>query len=77
MRNAVWKCNVCQFCGEERALSLSAEVVRSRTTKRRSQHKAANPNTQACPSCGEPRLAHRVCSNCGTYRGRTVVNVQN
>ncbi|MDO9355597.1 MAG: 50S ribosomal protein L32 [Solirubrobacteraceae bacterium] len=46
----------------------------SRSTKRRSQHKAANPGTQGCPACGEPRLPHRVCKNCGSYNGRTVVN---
>ncbi len=49
----------------------------SRSTKRRSQHKAANPGTQSCPSCGEARLPHRVCSNCGSYRGKTVVATGN
>ncbi|HEX3474265.1 MAG TPA: 50S ribosomal protein L32 [Kofleriaceae bacterium] len=28
---------------------------------------------QACPSCGAPRIAHRVCPSCGQYRGQTVV----
>ena len=23
-----------------------------------------------CPHCGESKLMHRVCSNCGFYRGR-------
>lgn len=28
---------------------------------------------QACPSCGAPKLPHRVCMSCGQYRGETVV----
>lgn len=45
----------------------------SRTTKRRSQHKLSPPVYNACPKCHEPRLPHRVCPNCGTYAGRTVI----
>jgi large subunit ribosomal protein L32 len=45
----------------------------SRTHKRRSQHKAAQPGLRYCPRCHEPRLPHRVCPNCGTYAGREVV----
>jgi len=32
--------------------------------------------TQACPSCGAPKLPHRVCMSCGQYRGETVVAKQ-
>jgi large subunit ribosomal protein L32 len=28
---------------------------------------------QACPSCGAPRIPHRVCMSCGVYRGQAVV----
>jgi large subunit ribosomal protein L32 len=45
----------------------------SRTNKRRSQHKITPPSLAVCPRCGEPRLPHRVCGNCGTYAGREVV----
>ena len=44
----------------------------SRTNKRRSTHKITPPSLRACPSCGAPRLPHRVCLNCGTYAGREV-----
>lgn len=47
----------------------------SRTTKRRSQHKVGAPTVGACPQCHAPRLPHRVCPQCGSYRGRTVVDV--
>jgi len=28
---------------------------------------------QACPNCGAPRIAHRVCPSCGHDRGQLVV----
>jgi len=42
----------------------------SRTTKRRSTHKVSSPTYSACPQCHSPRLPHRVCKVCGTYKGR-------
>lgn len=45
----------------------------SRTTKRRAQHKMAAPVFNACPQCHSPRRPHRVCPNCGTYKGVEVV----
>jgi large subunit ribosomal protein L32 len=45
----------------------------SRTTKRRSSHRAAAPAVNACPHCHKPRRPHRVCPNCGYYAGREVV----
>lgn len=48
-------------------------TTRSRRDMRRSHHALPTPSRSACPRCGEPRLPHRVCSNCGTYRGREVI----
>jgi large subunit ribosomal protein L32 len=45
----------------------------SRTTKRRSQHKLSTPGYNQCPTCHSPRLPHRVCPTCGSYKGREVV----
>jgi large subunit ribosomal protein L32 len=45
----------------------------SRTSKRRAQHKITAPTVNACPQCRQPRLPHRVCPHCGSYRGREVV----
>jgi len=47
--------------------------ARSRTNKRRSQHKAAAPALHSCPRCHAPKRPHRVCPECGTYSGRDVV----
>jgi large subunit ribosomal protein L32 len=46
---------------------------RSRTRKRRAQHKISPPDYNRCPQCHSPRLPHRVCPVCGTYAGREVV----
>lgn len=45
----------------------------SRTTKRRSTHKVSPAATNACPQCHSPRLPHRVCPVCGSYKGREVI----
>jgi large subunit ribosomal protein L32 len=45
----------------------------SRTNKRRSTHKVAQPTINECPQCHSPRLPHRVCPECGYYAGRQVV----
>jgi large subunit ribosomal protein L32 len=31
------------------------------------------PLVSSCPNCGEPRLPHRVCLNCGQYNGEEVL----
>ncbi|MGH2842376.1 MAG: 50S ribosomal protein L32 [Solirubrobacteraceae bacterium] len=46
----------------------------SRTTKRRSTHKVNLAAPGECPQCHSPRLSHRVCPVCGSYKGRTVVD---
>lgn len=48
-------------------------VSRSKRDKRRSHDAIRNPARSTCPQCGEPKLPHRVCGNCGTYRGREVI----
>jgi len=46
---------------------------KTRKNKRRSHHALAEPARALCPQCNEPKLPPRVCANCGTYRGRTVI----
>lgn len=31
--------------------------------------------TTPCPMCGGPRRPHRVCPNCGNYKGRQVLTI--
>lgn len=35
----------------------------------------ASSTLVSCPKCGKPVLAHTLCQNCGTYRGKMLVDV--
>ncbi len=49
-------------------------MSRSRTHKRRANHDKLTPvHLSACPNCGSPVRSHHVCKECGTYRGRQIV----
>ena len=49
---------------------------RSRTRTRRSVHDHIDaPSRSVCPNCGEVKLPHRVCSSCGYYRKREVIEI--
>jgi large subunit ribosomal protein L32 len=49
------------------------KTSKSKRDKRRSHHALAPGARSNCPQCGEPKLPHRVCGNCGSYRGREVI----
>ncbi len=46
----------------------------ARTSQRRAQHKVSAPGYNTCPHCHSPRLPHRVCPECGYYKGREVIS---
>jgi large subunit ribosomal protein L32 len=48
------------------------KTSKSRRDKRRATHKLEAPRVNECPNCHRPKRPHRVCLNCGTYRGREV-----
>ena len=53
-------------------------VPKRRTSRRRRDQRRAHdalavPPRSRCPQCGEPKLPHRVCRACGSYRGREVI----
>jgi len=49
--------------------------TRSRRDKRRANWRLNALNIVLCPECQEPRLPHRICPNCGSYRGRKIIEV--
>ncbi|MEK7107903.1 MAG: 50S ribosomal protein L32 [Patescibacteria group bacterium] len=49
--------------------------TRSHTGHRRSHHALKEPRLAKCANCNAMHLRHRLCENCGKYRGRLVVDV--
>lgn len=49
--------------------------TRSATGQRRSHHALKKANFSLCPKCGEQKIPHAVCSNCGTYKGEEAIDV--
>jgi len=46
---------------------------RARGRKRRTHQALAVPNLVECRQCHQKNPAHTICTNCGSYAGRTVV----
>lgn len=43
---------------------------------RRTHYKITANGTTTCPKCGEAIRPHRVCTNCGTYKGKEVISTK-
>ena len=50
---------------------------KARTHLKRSTWKLENKTLATCSHCHEPVLPHRVCSNCGYYKGKEVMTIKN
>jgi large subunit ribosomal protein L32 len=50
---------------------------KTRKRKRRTHFKLSVPGLVKCPQCGAPKLSHRVCKECGYYKGAEVEGVVN
>jgi len=53
------------------------KLSKSRTRSRRHQIKLNAVGIVFCEKCHEPKLRHNVCANCGTYRGKQVIEPDN
>ncbi|ANZ95787.1 MULTISPECIES: 50S ribosomal protein L32 [Brochothrix] len=49
---------------------------KAKKNKRRTHFKLEVPGMTACPNCGASKLSHRVCPECGQYKGETVVEAK-
>ncbi|HIE05853.1 MAG TPA: 50S ribosomal protein L32 [bacterium (Candidatus Stahlbacteria)] len=49
---------------------------KSRGRKRRTHWKKSGPGLIECPHCHELIMPHRVCPNCGYYKGKQVVTIE-
>ena len=50
------------------------KTAKSATRSRRaSTMQISADNLVKCPQCHEPKLSHRVCPECGHYKGKEVV----
>lgn len=48
----------------------------ARKNKRRSNvWKLDIPNFSRCTQCGELKMPHRVCGNCGYYKGKEIIKM--
>lgn len=49
------------------------KISKQRRNKRRTHYKAELPTLATCSNCGTTVLYHRVCPECGFYRGRLMI----
>ena len=49
------------------------KISKARKHSRRANWKLTLPGIGKCPQCGQMKLSHRVCKNCGYYNGVQVV----
>tara|TARA_B100000315_G_scaffold260931_1_gene327658 strand:- start:21011 stop:21193 length:183 start_codon:yes stop_codon:yes gene_type:complete len=52
-------------------------ISKARGRKRRTHWKGKLPTINECPQCGQMKIPHRACPNCGYYKGRPVTTPSN
>ncbi|MGB9639451.1 MAG: 50S ribosomal protein L32 [Anaerolineales bacterium] len=52
------------------------KLSKGRRDRRRAHDALETQNLVQCSNCGEMRLPHRACPNCGHYKGREVFAVE-
>lgn len=51
------------------------KTSKARRDKRRTHWKLEKPSLSPCPQCHELKPPHRVCLNCGYYKGREATKI--
>jgi large subunit ribosomal protein L32 len=58
-------------------MGLPSKRRTKRSKRERSSHFALKTVKLAtCQKCGKPVLPHKVCANCGTYKGKQVLKLK-
>lgn len=52
------------------------KLSKGRRDRRRAHDFLTAKNLTQCENCGEMRLPHHVCPNCGHYQGREVIEIK-
>ena len=52
------------------------KTSKGRRDRRRAHDALTARNTVVCSNCGQMRLPHTVCPNCGFYKGREEVHME-
>lgn len=52
------------------------KVSKTRKRMRRSHNALETVGTTVCKECGATIKPHRVCKNCGTYKGKKIVETK-
>lgn len=52
------------------------KYAKARQGKRRSHFGLNPPRLDECPQCHSPKLPHHVCSTCGSYAGREIIEIK-
>jgi large subunit ribosomal protein L32 len=51
-------------------------ISKARRNRRRAHDALATPPSSTCSNCGEVKLPHRACSQCGYYKDREVTEAK-
>jgi large subunit ribosomal protein L32 len=49
------------------------KMSKTSSRTRRTHYKISEKTTTTCPKCGATVKPHRVCKECGTYKGKDVI----
>lgn len=49
------------------------KLSRSRGRKRYATKAYSIPKLAVCDSCGQKKLPHTLCQNCGSYKGKVII----
>jgi len=49
---------------------------KTRSRNRRAHQALSGAGKSRCQNCGAAVLSHRVCKNCGYYKGKKIINIK-